>query len=251
MGLAEDANLAAVESVAKNLQWVQHPGPSPVSISRIGIFAPPASNSGVAILARPKTMVHIPLREDIAAFSSRVQITQVGAGPTTFRVTIGGTNVDYVAGSGETEVQILEGIRDAINTFGAPVSTAVIATARDTQGNNPTVVNEILIKNLDVSNVAEHTTIVSIVAGTGLIEADEDLSTLTVMILGKMAGSNAPVAWVKARNGTFSGIARRGIFERIDSAGFDRLYVELIAVSAPSGGSTISKVIVSIATGIQ
>ena len=54
-----------------------------------------------------------------------------------------------------------------------------------------------------------------------------------------------------ARGGTFSGIGRKGIHERITTAGYSQLYIELTASTAPSGGGTVSKVIASLGIGVK
>ena len=246
MGAFEDANKAALQSVAKNLEWLTHPPPAPGAKSNIGLTAPAAADAGVAILTRPKTMVLIPLRENPARFSSRVQVVVDPAG-STYRVNLVATNVDYVSAAGETVAQVIDGIRDAINGAGGPVSTQVVATSRDTDGDG--TVDEVLIQQI-TSDVTEHVTVISMVAGLGTSTADEDISTLAVDVWGKMSGTNAPPQWSRARGGTLSGIARKGIHERISSAAYERMYVELTAITAPSGGTTIPKFSVSLGTGI-
>lgn len=246
MGAAEDANIVALESVAKTLEWLTHPPPIAGSVTRIGVFAPTAADSGVAILTRPKTMVLIPLRENAARFSSRVVVTVDPAG-STYRVNLVATNVDYVSAAGETVAQVIDGIRDAINGAGGPVSTEVIATSRDTDADDS--VDEVLIQQ-KTSDTTEHVTLASMVAGAGTITANEDLSSLSVDVWGKMSGTNAPPQWTRARGGTLSAIDRKGIHERLSTAAYERLYVELIAVTTPTGGATLPKVIVSLGTGI-
>jgi len=251
MGIFEDANEAAVESVAKSLQWVTHPAPVASSVSRIGLFSPTSAAAGVAVLRRPKTMVAIPLREEPSLYSSRVQVVAVGDATTTYRATLNGTDIDFTPGGVHTAADALDGLRDAINAFGAPISTILVATTRDTDGDG--VVDELLVQRLPIGigyDASEHTTLVSVPAGPGGLSADEDLSTSAVQIWGLMGGTNAPPQWLRARSGTFSGIDRKGVFERLDTAGLDRLYLELTASSAPSGGGTVGKVIASLGVGV-
>ena len=246
MGKAEDANIAALQSVASRVEWVTHPAST--GALRIGLFAPPAVDSGVAILTRPKTLVHIPLWNDSALFfSSRVQIPTVGDATTTYRVAIGGTNVDHTPGIAHTAAEAIDGIRDAINAAGPPVTNIVVATSRDTDGDG--IVDEVLLQQFTgISTV--HTTFASITVGPGAITADEDATSLAFQAWGLMSGTKAPSAWVRPRGAVFSGIDRKGFLERLDTAGFDRLYLELTAQAAPSGGSTAVKIVASIGTGI-
>lgn len=245
MGIFEQANQAAVEAVAKRLQWLPHPTQTP--LLGAGLGAPTTQDAGVSIGSSPKVMLHLPLREEPSRFSSRVQVSVLGDGTTTYRVTIDGSDVDYAATATDTEADVLAGLRDAINAFGPPVSTVVVASVRDTDADG--VNDELLIRQIN-SETAEHATLVSVVAGPGALTANEDLSSASFRIWGLMAGTNAPTQWAQARGGVLSSVDRRGLFERLDSAGVDRIYLEVTAFTGVSGGGTVTRFFATIGKAV-
>lgn len=205
MGLFETLNRLGVLSVGRRPEWKE-----PTSTTG----APSSSAAGVALTGAVKTLLHIALREEAHRRTARVSLTFDAA--TTYRVTVDGNNVDVAADTDEATT--LQAIVDAINAD-ATVGAIVTAAVEDGQ----------VVLRGDAE--ADYTIATSIVSGAGEIVHTADATTCTArvwLLPGGVDGAGKPTAWVQANGGFFEGLDYRGLTERLDTAGFDRAYVELL-----------------------
>lgn len=203
MGLFETLNRLGVLSVGRRPEWKQ----------QLTTTGPPASaGAGVSIAGSVKTLVSISLRENAAFHTARVSLTYAAA--TTYKVTIGATALTVAATTDAATT--LQAIATAINAD--PVANLlVLATVEDDQ---------VVIRGLAQAGFAAAG---EITAGTGTITVTQDATEATAYVHLLAGGIGArPPHWVLARNGTLDADFR-GLTERLDTAGFDRMYVEVVA----------------------
>jgi hypothetical protein len=120
-----------------------------------------------------------------------------------------------------------------------------VTASRETRSGVETLV--ITRKRLDESEVDDpannFTTAVSTLS-TGVLEFDEDAigGDVTVYLTARGSGSLQPAAsqWIAARNGAFTGIDHLGLVERVDTAGFGRIYPQVTNVTSPTTGATVT-----------
>ena len=78
----------------------------------------------------------------------------------------------------------------------------------------------------------------------GVLEFDEDASggdiTLYLTAGGTGAAKPAATQWILARNGAFASITYVGLTERVDTAGFGRIYPQLTNLTSPTPAATIT-----------
>lgn len=199
----------------------------------------PDDSSGVALRDAPRTQIMVDMREEIRHRTARVAIRVLDL-TATYRATIGGANVDYVAADA-TVTEVLEGWRDAINVAPPPVT----ATLEDFDG---TPVLKI-VGDTDV----DYSFAVSVPAGTAELDAAADpVSADFAVYLHDKPPKAQPIAVPNAAATGFpaallgSGDWRRpngavyaagvdGFADFFDTAGYDRVYVRLTTVAGVGG----------------
>lgn len=203
MGLFETLNRLGVLSVGRRPEWQQ----------QLATTGPPASTgAGVSIAGSVRALVSISLREDAAFHTARVSLTYAAA--TTYKVTIGATSISVAATTDEATT--LQSIATAINADSV-ANLLVLAAAEDDQ---------VVIRGRAQPAVA---VVVETTAGTGTISVTQDATEATAYVYLLAGGLGAkPATWTLARNGTLDADVR-GLTERLDTAGFDRMYVEVVA----------------------
>lgn len=202
MGLFETLNRLGVLSVGRRPEW---------KLQTTTTGPPASAGAGVSIAGSVKTLVSISLREDAAFHTARVSITYAAA--TTYKVTVGATALTVAAITDAATT--LQSIATAINAN--PVANLlVLATVEDDQ---------VVIRGLSQAGFAAAG---EITAGTGTITVTQDATEATAYVYLLAGGFGArPPQWTLARNGTLDA-EFRGLTERLDTAGFDRMYVEVV-----------------------
>lgn len=207
MGLFETLNRLGVLSVGRQPEWQKQTATS---------GPPTTAGSGVSIAGSVKTLVSLSLREDVAFHTARISLTYEAG--TDYLVEIGAASVTVTA---DTDLETtLQAIADAINIDGA-ASAIVLATVED---------GEVVLRGR-TGDAFELVTSIAAGAGTITHTTDATEATAYVYLLAGGLGSAKPAAWTLARNGVLDADVR-GLTERLDTAGFDRMYVEVVADGA-------------------
>lgn len=207
MGLFETLNRLGVLGAGRRPEWRSQ-------TSTIG--PPSAVSAGVALGGAMKTLVHVALREVAHYQSARVTLDyEAGAD---YTVTING---EAVMQSADTDTATtLAALADAINAHSA-LDGIVEASISD----DVLVVRDLVGApfTISVSGTDATTQPASIMT----VVVDATSCTARVWLLPGGIGNDAkPSAWVVAGQGEFT-LDHRGLVERLDTAGFDRLYVEI------------------------
>lgn len=209
----------------------------------------PDAGSGVALRDSPRTQVLLRLREEIRHRTSRVAIRVLDL-TGIYRIFIDANPVDFDAGGAgaATTLDVLQGWRDAINAAGA-VNTIVTASLEDADGDGTD--DTLMIKG---DTETDYSIGVTMAAGTAELDvlADPTSSEMRIYMTDKppkaqpVAAPNAaatgfvgligPGDW-DMPNGAQYAATIRGFSEFFDTAGKDRLYVELFNITAPAGDS--------------
>lgn len=117
-----------------------------------------------------------------------------------------------------------------------------VTASRETRSGVETLV--ITYKRLENSEVDDPTntfTVAVSAAGAGALEFDEDATGGAIQMFLVAGGAGllpASTQWIAARNGEFTGIDYRGLVERVDCAGFSRIYPRATAITSPTTGAT-------------
>lgn len=112
---------------------------------------------------------------------------------------------------------------------GANVYLVAHDTAIETRDGNPTLV----LTHLADDASLDFTTAVS-TAGAGVLEYDEDATSFDAFAWVLPSGTNSPNIWETPPGCSWTTINYRGMLERLDIAGCQRVYVEIENVSSPS-----------------
>lgn len=204
---------------------------------------PNSSAAGVDVTGAIVAGVLCALRQNPAVHTSRAVVGVADLTLTTYTVTVDGTAVAYDASAGLPSDQdmLLTAIADAINADGV-VGLIVTATAVDSDFDG-------ILDTVELANIlgTTHTTAVGVAGGTGTLTANEDASAASLRVwvqpeyraedvqsAGNLSGAPI-VSWVLANNGSFGPLDTMGFGERINVAGFSRVYVEAHTITGPSG----------------
>jgi hypothetical protein len=195
--------------------------------------APVDANSGVYLDGAARTDVFVRLREEARRRTARLYIDTVDANAT-YTVTINGTAVNFVA-SGSTLEQIVDGLAAAINGNGT-LGPLVTATATDTAGSAAGRDHVLIVGDTELDFGIDFTR-----SGvTAVLRCVADRSRCKVVLwwaMGARPGSTPPSGWVS--DGEEYEVMRRGWVQRFDSAGFDRLHVQLLELVGDQGDGTM------------
>lgn len=201
------------------------------------LTAPPEETTDGAYLDdAPRTLVAVDLREDVHRRTARITIPTLSIGDD-FTLTInGGTAVYDSVGDLDLD-EVVAGFAAAINAD-ADVNTVVLATA--VKGSDDTVVvgtrDSVKITGL---TAADYTIDVTD-NGTSVVAVAADPVTATLRMyfsLGAADGVTAPTGWRRGPN-SYS-ITSTGFVERFDTAGLDRIFVQLEGLDVMPGDGTI------------
>lgn len=189
MSIFQTLNRLGILSVGRRPEWQR----------QIETEGPPASSAaGVSLGGAVKTLVFVSLREDPRFHTARVQITAFDE-ETDYTVSLDGTD--------HTET----GDTDAETTLAA--LAAAIGPAATAGGDTLTI-------------RADESVAISVEGGTGELEiVEEEATRADVQVWLYAAG---PGRWVQANEGGFS-VEEGGVTERLSTAGFDRIYVQVDA----------------------
>jgi hypothetical protein len=235
MGLFEDLNLAGLQAIGLNPEWTS------VAIAD-ATGEPDSASAGVYCQGSPRTQVTVDARTRVAARSARIQITTADLTTTIYTVAVGGVSVVYDASSGlpADADELVSDIVDAINGD-APMAAIVTASVDPDDEDGMTI----LLQGVDPDDYSFN----AIAAGgTGVVALTADPATLDVLVYTTRGGAMAsgdetdPGGWRLVFGGVFP-VDRRGFVERFDTAGMDRLYVEVADLRGhPLDGAAVSYV---------
>jgi hypothetical protein len=239
--LFSQVNQASLQLVGQTLEW----------LSQQDLVYPngdPTNNSGVALLNSPRTQVQVGMREEARHRISRLSIRVVDL-TDVYRVDINANVVTFDAGAAAvtTAEEIIQGIVNAIQTAGAPVDT--IVTAETEKREDPSGLDD-TVKIIGIGE-ADYTVDVPNTAGTAETDLVLDATSATFQIwyapkppLGagiavpnpaatSMKGTFGTSDWTKPNGANYSS-AVDGFVEVFDTAGSDRLYVEILTLVGPA-----------------
>lgn len=136
---------------------------------------------------------------------------------------------------------------DAVTAVGASTVTACVVqkpltAAVETRSGIATLVINKRRVNPEVDDPASTYTTAVNATGTGVLEFDEDATGGTVTLFLTAGGTGQlPEAdqWVFARNGEFQSVDYRGVVERVDTAGFGRIYPQVSSITSPTANATV------------
>jgi hypothetical protein len=181
-----------------------------------GSNLPPSSlSSGVYLQRAVRALVHVSLRQNAAYRSALLTTSATLSG--IYTVTIGGTAVTFNATGAPNLAAVVDGIVAAINANGT-VNQIVVASPLDTPHARVQIVG---IVEADYSVDFSH-------SGAATLTALADYCVATMRpwwLPAARVGSTPPQIW--AWSGDTFALDRRGFVERFDSAGLDRLHVQL------------------------
>lgn len=236
MGTFEDLNIAGLQALGLNPKWVDI-----LQANTVG--APNSASDGVFTEDSPKSLIYVALREDVSLRTSRVVIGVADLTVTVYTVIINGNSVVYDASVElpATATLLVSGIADKINADGT-VGPLVTASA-----DPDALTTTILIQGKAEPDYSINATAVG---GTGTLTFNADGAGCDIRVYATPGGALAsgstgnPDRWVKPLDALYPGIDFRGFFERFDTAGLDRVYVEIenLAGHASDGGSITQNV---------
>lgn len=189
---------------------------------------PAAADAGVYLNGALKTLVAVDMREAVHRRTARVTIPTYD-GAADYTVTINATAITVAAAAHATLNELIDALATAINASGA-INALVTASDEDNAGTTLLIVGD----------VDADFTIDATATGTGTVAIVADPDTASVRIWGSLkaaSGETAPSGWRLVNDATFA-IDERGFLERFDTAGFDRLYVELASVDGTGDGDS-------------
>ena len=201
-----------------------------------GSTAPPSlASSGVALQQALRTLVHVSLREAPHRRTARLTIPTLDLGDV-YNVVIDGTTVGHDASSGDVDLEdTITGIAAAINadgTVGALVTATPVESDPGVSG-----IDTVLIVGDGEADFSVDFTSPSL---TAVLACVADLAHATARLwwlVGARPGSSPPTLW--AASGDEVAVGRRGYVERFDSAGLDRLFVQLSERAGVAGDGSI------------
>lgn len=199
------------------------------------ILPPQGGASGVSMQGAVRVLVHVSLREEARRRTARLSITTVDANAT-YTVTINGTAVSFIA-SASTLEQIVDGIAAAINGSGT-LAPIVTATAVDTAGSAVGRDHVLIVGDTEIDYSIDFTR--SGGAGTAVLVCVADRARAKARLwwaMGARVGSTPPAGWASSE-GEIE-VLYRGLAQRFDSAGLDRLHVQLTEIVGDLGDGTM------------
>jgi len=196
--------------------------------------APAAADSGAYLDKATRVLLHVSLREQAHRRTVRLTVP-VNLLTGDYVVTINAVTVTYNAtAAAPADAQaVIDGLAAAIVASGT-ASAIVTATAVDTGG--AATRDTVLLRGVGEASYSVNFTH----SGAAVVAAAADADTANMRLwwaMGARSGSVAPVPW--AWSGELCALDYRGPVVRLDSAGMDRLFVELSdrAGNASDGGA--------------
>lgn len=201
----------------------------------------PVASSGVPLRDAPRTQILVDLREQARLRTSRIAVRVLDL-TATYRVTIDLNPVDFdAAAAAATSLQdVINGWRDAINADGT-VNAIVTASSEDADGDG--LVDTLLIQGDTEADYSISAQIA--LGGTAELDVLADPTTANILVwlsekppIAGGVASPGGAGFVGALgsgdfrnpNGAVYSADIRGFAEFLDTAGYDRLYVELTSV---------------------
>ena len=224
MGKPETANLLAILAAGRQPQWV-------AQATVTG--APSSAGSGNHLENGLLGMVDVKMRAEVHRRTALVTVDVVDL-TGTYTVEINGNAVVYdAAADGAANLQdVLDGIAAEIM---ADVVVNLLVSATVTDEDEDTFDDTVKIVGLAE---ADYTVDFS-TTGTGELAVEADASTASVRFYVTYGGTNAPDGW-RHPEGEEYDLTFRGLYKRVDTAGLDRLYVEVFDVVGTGDGVDVT-----------
>jgi hypothetical protein len=178
--------------------------------------APADDAAGLTILNSPRVMLHAALRETPHLFTARILIDTADAS-TSYSLVVNGNAITPVTG----EATAAGIIADYITAVGAAAPVDALVTVVGEESVSGGGIDTLLIEG---KAEADLTITAAATSGTGALTLTTDATVASLRLWGLPKG--AP-NWVLVRDGDFGPLDYRGFVERFDTAGFERLYVEV------------------------
>lgn len=233
MGLFEDLNRAGLLAIGLMPEWVD--------IASADYLTPPdAADSGVYLQNSPRVLISVDVRDQVHRRTARVVVGTADLTTTVYTVTINGTAVAYDASASlpADATALVAGIAAALEADGT-VGPLVVATA---DPDAPTTT--ILIRG---ASATDYSIAVSVVGGTGTLSCNADAVSCTVHAyltaggIVKTGSTGSAGRWKRPAEGVWTGVAYRGVCERLDCGGYDRIAIELTSIAGhASDGGTVT-----------
>lgn len=234
MGRNQLATELAIRQVGHYPTWAE--------ITKANAAGPPsAADSGVALNGATRTQVLIRPREDPSRRTVRLSITYDAA--STYTVSVASNAVATAANTDAATT--LRDMRDDINAD-ANASKYVVATCEDSSGNtvDDGTATQLVLRGKADATVPRDTwtdysvDTLSVSGGAGTLTGTADAKTVTAYVYTSPGGEPAtnPAGWDMVDGTTFASVTFRGLGDRFDTAGCDRLHVE--ASGAHAGDDT-------------
>lgn len=207
-------------------------------------LAPPAdAASGVPLQGAVRALIYVALREDARHRTARLTIASVDL-TATYTLTVNGVAVGHDATGAADLEEVLEDLADAINGD-ADLSAIITAEAIDTDDDDE--VDTILLTGVGVGDFS----IDFVDDGGATCSCVADYATATLRpwyAMGARVGVTPPQPWVSS--GDAYELDWRGRVERLDTAGLDRLHLQLEDLAgAPGDGEGVTYADPTIAIG--
>lgn len=223
MGKFEKGNELAILTAGRRPDWQ-------LQESYTGI--PASASAGVALNDAVITYPVVAARTEAHRRKAVVTVGTLDL-TATYTVTIDGTDVDYdaAADTAADEADVLAGIVAAI-TADATVNLIVTAVVSG---------ETVIIRGIG----QDHYSIDISATGSAVLEcvADPDSGSIIVWTWMREQGSNSPSWWVSP-NGSDYTLAARGFVERFETAGVDRMYVQVFNLDGTGDGAEVDYAVV-------
>ena len=236
---AEDAIEGNVLAVGRLPTWQTVSGSADAASPHTG--APSLATSGTDVrtgfgsAGSVKVPLVVALREDPSKRTFRIEITTTDL-TATYTVTIDGNAVSYDANAASAADvdDIIEGLVAALNNAGGTGVTgnATVAATLTAQV-DPDDSTKVLVEG----DTESHYTIAVSTTGSGVQAVVADPSSCTMRLWVKWYSASTSPPWTQVNSGSKT-LDYRGWSDRISTAGFSRLYVELDSLAGTGDGTS-------------
>lgn len=254
MGLFETANELSILQAGNNPEWIrqsvngntlEEDTDTPSLLDGLEVGPPSLSSQGVSLNDGISTLVSIQLRETPAYRTCYLTVDTLDTGAT-YTITINGS--DIATSTPTTADDLLVDLKAAIlvnAVVGQAAATPIInASLYDSTGaaTDGTAAGDAAATTLKiVGEAADDYTIDISATGSGVLACTADLMQADIRLWALydgVVGSDIPTQWSPIKDAEYS-VDYRGISERLDTAGIDRIYVEISNPAAGGDGDDI------------
>lgn len=254
MGQFETANELSILQAGNNPEWIrqsvngntlEEDEDTPALLEDLEIGPPNLPGQGVTLDGAISTLIAIQLRETPSYRTCYITVDTLDT-TADYTITINGNDIST---SNPTTIDdLLVDLKAAIladSVVGQAAATPIInASLYDANGAvtyGTAAAGEAAVKLKIVGEAADDYTIEIAATDTGVLACTADLMQSDIRLWALYDGvvdSAIPSQWVPIKNAEYS-VDYRGISERLDTAGIDRIYVEISNPAAGGDGADI------------